>query len=165
MFKWRGCESNKNRRENKKPVFVCQQQPVVVLKITWKMLKKKYFELNASLIFHAATSIFLFVSALPLWSFLDGSTHLYMRVCPSVGRSVRRSVHPSVRNPLFSTARNGKFSQWKHWGRPTLTLLKVLNVLKVLKVLNVLNVLNMPIGPIAQRPIAQGPIDTRNNQS
>ena len=56
------------------------------------MLKKKYFELNASLIFHAATSIFLFVSALPLWSFLDGSTHLYMRVCPSVGRSIRPSV-------------------------------------------------------------------------
>ena len=24
--------------------------------------------------------------------FLDASTHLYMRVCPSVGRSVRRSV-------------------------------------------------------------------------
>ena len=60
------------------------------------MLKKKYFELNASLIFHAATSIFLFVSALPLWSFLDGSTHLYMRVCPSVGRSVGRSIRPSV---------------------------------------------------------------------
>jgi len=41
-----------------------------------------------------------------------------------------------------------------HWGRPTLTLLKVLNVLNVLKVLNLLNVLNMPIGPIAQGPIA-----------
>ena len=51
------------------------------------------------------------------------------------------------------------------WGRPTLTLLKVLNVQNVLKVLNVLNLLKMPIGPIVQGPIAQGPFDTRNNQS
>ena len=58
-----------------------------------------------------------------------------------------------------------KFLNENHWGRPTLTLLKVLNVLNVLKVLNVLNVPNMPIGPIAQESIAQGPIDTRNNQS
>ena len=33
--------------------------------------------------------------------FLDGSTHLYMRVCPSVGRSVRRSVGWMVRNLFF----------------------------------------------------------------
>ena len=39
-----------------------------------------------------------------------------------------------------------------------LNLQNVLNVKNVLKMLNVLNVLNMPIGRIAQRPIAQGPI-------
>ena len=32
--------------------------------------------------------------------FLDGSTHLYMRECPSVRRSVRRSVRPSVRRSV-----------------------------------------------------------------
>ena len=48
------------------------------------------------------------------------------------------------------------FPNENHWGRPILTLLKVLNVQNVLKVLNVLNVVDMPIGPIAQRPIAQG---------
>ena len=31
-----------------------------------------------------------------LLPFLDGSTHLYMRVCPSVRRSVGPSVHPLV---------------------------------------------------------------------
>ena len=41
-------------------------------------------------------------SALPLQlpqgcSFLDASSHLYKRVCPSVRPSVRRSVGPSVR--------------------------------------------------------------------
>ena len=30
------------------------------------------------------------------WRFLDASSHLYKRVRPSVGRSIRRSVHPSV---------------------------------------------------------------------
>ena len=30
-------------------------------------------------------------------SFLDASSHLYKRVCPSVGWSVGRSVRPSVR--------------------------------------------------------------------
>ena len=35
--------------------------------------------------------------------FLDASTHLYKRVCPSVGPSVRRSDRPSVRGlPFFS---------------------------------------------------------------
>ena len=101
--------------------------------------------------------------------FLDGSTHLYMRECPTdtVRPSVGPSVGPSDGNLLFSNAWNRKIS---HWGRPTLTLVKVLNVLDVLKVLNLLNMLNMPIGPIAQRPIAQRPItqwpiDTENNQS
>ena len=28
-------------------------------------------------------------------AFLDASTHLYMRVCPSVGPSVRGSIHPA----------------------------------------------------------------------
>ena len=32
--------------------------------------------------------------------FLDGSTHLYMRSCPSVGRSVGRSVRRSVRRSV-----------------------------------------------------------------
>ena len=32
----------------------------------------------------------------PLSPFLDASTHLYMRVCPSVGQSVGPSVRPSV---------------------------------------------------------------------
>ena len=46
--------------------------------------------------------------------FLDGSTHLYMRVCPSVRRMVRRMDGPSdgwmVRNLLFLTALYGKLS-------------------------------------------------------
>ena len=33
-----------------------------------------------------------------LSTFLDASSHLYKRVCPSVRPSVRRSVRPSVRN-------------------------------------------------------------------
>ena len=33
--------------------------------------------------------------------FLDGSNHLYMRVCPSVGRLVRRSDGRMVRNLFF----------------------------------------------------------------
>ena len=37
--------------------------------------------------------------------FLDASSHLYKRVCPSVGRSVR----PSVRNQLFSKSKNEGF--------------------------------------------------------
>ena len=38
--------------------------------------------------------------------FLDASSHLYKRVCPSVGPSVRRSVRPSVGNQLFSNSEN-----------------------------------------------------------
>ena len=33
--------------------------------------------------------------------FLDASTHLYKRVCPSVGPTVRRSVGPSVGQTLL----------------------------------------------------------------
>ena len=82
---------------------------------------------------------------------------------------VRLMDGPSV-TCFFQMLIMESFLNENHWGRPTLTLLKVLNVLNVLKALNVLNVLNMPIGPIAQgpiakRPIVQGPIDTRNNQS
>ena len=37
------------------------------------------------------------------YTFLDASSHLYTRVCPSVGPSVRWSVRPSVRHTfLFS---------------------------------------------------------------
>ena len=87
---------------------------------------------------------------------------------------VFRWVHPSLYEGVSVRPSDGPSDGWmvtrffpdnrNHWGRPTLTLLKVLNMLKVL------NVLNMPIGPIAQGPIAQrsiaqGPIDTRNNQS
>ena len=54
--------------------------------------------------------------------FLDASSHLYKRVCPSVRRSVRpsvrRSVRPSVRpsvrrsvrNPFFPNSRKRLFS-------------------------------------------------------
>merc|ERR1739838_373349 len=77
-------------------------------------------------------------------AFLDGSTHLYMSECPSVGPSVGRSVRPSV-TCYFQMLEMEKSLNENHWGRPTLTLLKVLNVQNVLKVLNVLNVLNMPI--------------------
>ena len=49
-----------------------------------------------------------------LFPFLDASSHLYKRVCPSVCRSVRPSVRPSVRrsvrNQLFSKLKNGAFS-------------------------------------------------------
>ena len=37
--------------------------------------------------------------------FLDASTHLYKRVCPSVGPSVRGSVGPWVRNAFFFISR------------------------------------------------------------
>ena len=33
--------------------------------------------------------------------FLDASSHLYKRVCPSVGQSVGPSVDPSVGNAFF----------------------------------------------------------------
>ena len=36
-------------------------------------------------------------ASLALWALLNASSHLYMRVCPSVGPPVRRSVGPSVR--------------------------------------------------------------------
>ena len=35
-------------------------------------------------------------------AFLDASTYLYMRVCPSIRPSVRQSVSPSVSPPKFS---------------------------------------------------------------
>ncbi len=42
------------------------------------------------------------------YHFLDASSHLYMRSCPSVGRSVRPSVRPSVTR--FSNAESEWFS-------------------------------------------------------
>ena len=35
---------------------------------------------------------------------LDASTHLYARVCPSVGPSVGPSVRPNARKRVFSTS-------------------------------------------------------------
>ena len=49
--------------------------------------------------------------------FLDGSTHLYMRVCPSVRRMVGPSVRRSVRNLFFSNVKNGQFSLGKSSGQ------------------------------------------------
>ena len=51
-------------------------------------------------------------------TFLDASSHLYIRVCPSARRSVGRSVGRSdgwsvewmVRNPFFLNAENEPFS-------------------------------------------------------
>ena len=40
-----------------------------------------------------------------LFYFLDASTHLYKRVCPSVSPSVHLSVRPSVCNAFFSMSR------------------------------------------------------------
>ena len=44
---------------------------------------------------------------------IDASSHLYKRVCPSVGRSVRPSVRPSVRLAFFLNRRNRQI--WKIW--------------------------------------------------
>ena len=41
--------------------------------------------------------------------FLDASSHLCKRVCRSVGRSVRWSVGPSVRNPFLKKVNSSKF--------------------------------------------------------
>ena len=54
-----------------------------------------------------------------LSTFLDASSHLYKRVCPSVGPSVRRSVGRSVRNQLFSKSKNEGFSSCISSGKPT----------------------------------------------
>ena len=58
-----------------------------------------------------------------LLQFLDASSHLYKRVCPSVGRSVRpsvrRSVRRSVRNQLFSKSKNEGLSSCISSGKPT----------------------------------------------
>ena len=40
--------------------------------------------------------------------FLDASSYLYNRVCPSVGRSVRPSVRPSVRGSRFRQKRENR---------------------------------------------------------
>ena len=61
-------------------------------------------------------SIFILFNFIYL-PFLDASSHLYKRVCPSVhqsiglsiGPSVRRSVRWSVRNPFFSNPRKRLF--------------------------------------------------------
>ena len=41
--------------------------------------------------------------------FLDASSHLYKRVCPSVGRSVGPSVRPSVGNAFFLRLQKWRF--------------------------------------------------------
>ena len=50
--------------------------------------------------------------------FLDASSHLYKRVCQSVGRLVRRSVGPSVRHAFVKNAWNREFYvqkwSWRH---------------------------------------------------
>ena len=51
--------------------------------------------------------------------FLDAFTHLYKRLCPSMGPSVRGSVRQSLRNPLTKnaiTARKLKETSEKHQG-------------------------------------------------
>ena len=53
--------------------------------------RKKNKEKNIILLFP-----FSQLSHLPFSQFLDASSHLYKRVCPSVRPSVRRSVRPSV---------------------------------------------------------------------
>ena len=51
--------------------------------------------------------------------FLDASSHLYKRVCPSVRPSVRRSVGPSVtpvQKPRFSAVfGHGEILHWNKW--------------------------------------------------
>ena len=42
--------------------------------------------------------------------FLDASSHLYKRVCPSVRQSVRPSVRRSVRNAFVKSDKNEYFS-------------------------------------------------------
>ena len=44
-------------------------------------------------------------------SFLDASSHLYMRSCPSV----RPSVGPSVGNPFFLAPKMSRFLYENHW--------------------------------------------------
>ena len=84
-------------------------------------------------------SIYTILTLSLLQNFLDASSHLYMRLCPSVcrsvGRSVCRFVGPCVTR-FFQTLK------MTHWGSPTLTLLNVLGVLGVLNVLCVLHVLH-----------------------
>ena len=52
---------------------------------------------------------------------LDASSHLYMRSCPSVGRSVRPSVRPCV-TCFFSNAENELFSLWKSLGQSNIDI-------------------------------------------
>ena len=40
--------------------------------------------------------------------FLDASTHLYMRICPSIRQSVRRSVRRSIRWSVSTSRKVGK---------------------------------------------------------
>ena len=42
---------------------------------------------------------------------LDASTHLYKRLCPSVGPSVRRSVRPSIGPSIGPSVRKVFFSK------------------------------------------------------
>ena len=58
--------------------------------------------------------------------FLDASSHLYIRSCPSVGpsdgRSVGRSVGWMVRNLFFSNAENEPFSLRKSLGQSNIDI-------------------------------------------
>ena len=58
--------------------------------------------------------------------FLDASSHLYMRSCPSVRPSVRPSVCLSVGwslcNPFFLNAKNELFSLWKSSGQSNIDI-------------------------------------------
>ena len=56
------------------------------------------------------------------FSFLDASSHLYMRSCPSVGWLVGPSVGPSVGNPFFSNAENELFSLRKSSGQSNIDI-------------------------------------------
>ena len=48
-----------------------------------------------------------------VFSFLDASSHLYIRVCPSVGPSVGPSVRRSVRHAFVKNRENRCFQQMK----------------------------------------------------
>ena len=51
--------------------------------------------------------IYMLIVSIP--QFLDASSHLYKRVCPSVGPSVRRLVCLSVRNAFFFKLQKRRF--------------------------------------------------------
>ena len=64
----------------------------------------------------------------PKWFFLDASTHLYMRVCPSVGLSVRPSVRPSVgpSRVFFKLGNQQIWQIWHIWDLKSLQIWQIL---------------------------------------